>query len=60
MKIIKFAFALAFCFLLVPAVGCGSGGTKVIEAPPEGQSEDAMEGMTDEEYEKEMDAAMNL
>jgi hypothetical protein len=59
----KFAFLLmaTTCFFLPSLTGCdgGSGETTVIEAPPAGEDEAAMEGMSDEEYDAAMDADMS-
>ena len=58
----KFAFftMVAICFALPTFSGCSGGGENtVIEAPAEvTEEEPAMEGMTDEEYDKMMDAEM--
>ncbi|MGB0598151.1 MAG: hypothetical protein ACPGLY_15805 [Rubripirellula sp.] len=48
-------------FAVCPMVGCGgSGENAVIEAPVDAvDDEAAMEGMSDEEYDREMNQQMN-
>ena len=61
MKKIAFSFMATLCFFTLSLTGCGGGGgeNKVIEAPPEVVEEQpAIEGMTDEEYNKAMEADM--
>jgi hypothetical protein len=59
----KFAvlFMATTCFFLPSLTGCGggSGETTVIEAPPAGEEEEAMEGMSDDDYDAAMDAEMS-
>ena len=51
----------SLCFCTLSLTGCSGGEENtVIEAPPEMVEEQpAIEGMTDEEYDKAMDADMN-
>jgi hypothetical protein len=61
MKKIAFAFMATLGFCTLSLTGCSGGGENtVIEAPPEVLEEQpAIEGMTDEDYDKQMDADMN-
>ena len=60
MNKLAFFTIVAICFALPMISGCGGGGENtVIEAPPEAvEEEPAMEGMSDEDYDKMMDAEM--
>ncbi|MGB7328651.1 MAG: hypothetical protein WBD31_27485 [Rubripirellula sp.] len=59
MKKFTFLCMAALCLSFVTISGCG-GGTDVVEVAPDTPTEDpAMEGMTDEEYNKAMEADMN-
>lgn len=59
MKTLATLAALLCCFSFATLTGCGSGDTKVIEAPAETEDVDpAMEGMTEEEYNKAMEESM--
>lgn len=49
-------FAGIFTFSLT---GCGGHKAQVIEAPAESGDGSAMEGISDEDYNKEMEEAMN-
>ena len=61
MKKIAFLFMATLCFCTLSLTGCSGGGENtVIEAPPEVMEEQpAIEGMSDEEYNKAMEADMN-
>ncbi|MEM6473397.1 MAG: hypothetical protein AAF802_27815 [Planctomycetota bacterium] len=51
--------AVVFCCLLGGAmVGCGEAEPTVVEAPPTEEDDSAMPGMSDEEYNKEMEKEM--
>ena len=52
--------ALVMCFAIPAVGGCGGGGEDTVIAAPTGADEapDAMEGMTDEEYNAAMQADM--
>ena len=57
-KLAFFTMMMVGC-ALPTLTGCGGSESKVIEAPPEAEiEEDAMEGMTDEEYDQAMEADM--
>lgn len=60
MKRTVFLFLGTFCFCAIFLTGCEGGGENtVVEAPPAaGEEQPAMEGMTDEEYDKAMDEDM--
>lgn len=59
MKNLSFVFLAMTCFALLTISGCGRGGENtVVEAPPAVEEEVAMPGMTDEEYDKAMEADM--
>lgn len=60
MKKLALSSVLGICFAVPMMVGCGGQKeSTVVEAPPaETTEEAAMEGMTDEEYDKAMDADM--
>ena len=57
MKKLGFAFVAALSLSLCAFSGCGKGENKVIEAPPAEDTGGAMEGMDDDEYNKEMEKA---
>ena len=59
MKKSAFFLMAAMCFAILPLTGCGSSESTVVEAPAEATGEEipAMEGMTDDEYDKAMEAA---
>ena len=53
---------LVCCCLLVPTLGCGDKEPMVVEAPSSNEIEEeipAMEGMSDEEYDKAMEEDMD-
>ena len=58
MKKLSFALLAALCLSFVGIAGCGSGETKVIEAPPAEETDAAVDGMSDEEYNAEMEKSM--
>ena len=59
MKKIAFLFMVAMSFSTFSLTGCGgSGESKVIEAPAVEEVDPATEGMTQEEYDKEMEKSM--
>ena len=52
-------FLMLFASLFVVSFsGCGSGETTVVEVPEEVEDSSAMEGMDDDEYNKEMNESM--
>ena len=53
----QFGLALALLSCLT-ITGCGSGENEVIEAPETATEDTSMEGMTEEEYNKAMEADM--
>lgn len=58
----KLAFALMACAAMMTFgfTGCGGGGESVvIEAPPAESGDDAMEGISDEEYNAAMEKSMS-
>lgn len=60
MKKIASLMFVAACFSIVSIAGCGSGESKVIEAPAaEEQVDPATEGMSQEDYDKAMEESMN-
>ncbi|QDT10305.1 hypothetical protein [Planctomycetes bacterium K23_9] len=55
----KAPFYLLLCFTLCFSIsGCGGNESQVIEAPAETSDGSAMEGMSDEEYNKAMNESM--
>ncbi|TWU05713.1 hypothetical protein Pla52n_14280 [Stieleria varia] len=59
MRKISLLLMTASCCFVLSFSGCGSSGNTVVEAPPEVvEDQPAMEGMTDEEYNKAMEADM--
>jgi predicted small lipoprotein YifL len=59
MKKLAFAFVAVLCLSTVSLTGCGSGSSKVIEAPPADDGADAVQGMSDEDYNAEMEKSMS-
>ncbi len=60
MKRTVFLFLATFCFCAIFLTGCEGGGeNSVVEAPEAVEEEAAMEGMSDEDYDKAMDADMD-
>lgn len=62
MRKLAFFTVMGICFALPTMVGCdGARESSVVEAPPapSGETEPAIEGMTDEEYNAAMEADMN-
>lgn len=55
-----FSMMLIAAFAVCPMMGCGNNETSVV-APPAETTDDgsAMEGMSDDEYNKEMEASMS-
>ncbi|MDV6029361.1 hypothetical protein [Stieleria sp.] len=59
MKKFAWLWMAALCFTTLSLTGCGgSGETQVIEAPPVEEEDPAMAGMTEEEYNAEMEKSM--
>ncbi|QDT10136.1 hypothetical protein [Planctomycetes bacterium K23_9] len=59
MKKLALLCAFACCFSVCAISGCGGGGTEVIAVPEDaGEEQTAMEGMSDEEYNKAMEESM--
>jgi hypothetical protein len=58
MKKLGLAFVAALSLSFPCVTGCGKGETKVIEAPPVEENDGAVEGMSDEEYNKQMEESM--
>ena len=58
MKKLSIAFVAALSLSFVATTGCGKGETKVIEAPPVEETGDAVEGMSDEDYNQQMEKSM--
>jgi hypothetical protein len=56
---ISACFLLCFCFCALSFTGCGGGETKVIPPPAADEDASAMEGVEDDEYNKEMEKSMN-
>ena len=58
-KLSMFLMLVAGMFTFT-VTGCGSGETQVVEAPPAEEDDgSAMEGISDEEYDKEMEKSMS-
>ncbi|MDB4810024.1 hypothetical protein OAL43_02795 [bacterium] len=60
MKKFAFAFSVFAALFCIGFVGCtgGSTETSVVEAPPADEGQ-AMDEMSDDEYDKEMEASMS-
>ncbi len=59
MKKFGFAIVAALSLSTFGLTGCGSGSSKVIEAPAAEDNGDAVEGMSDEKYNEEMEKSMS-
>ena len=59
MKKFGFAIVAALSLSTFGLTGCGSGSPKVIEAPPADDGADAVEGMSDDAYNAEMEKSMS-
>ena len=59
MKKFAFAFIAALSFSAFGLTGCGSGSQSVIEAPPADDAGAAVDGMSDDEYNKQMEKSMS-
>jgi hypothetical protein len=59
-KKLVIAFSVFAALTCISFTGCGGGNTEtaVVEAPPEDDGQ-AMEGMSDDEYNAQMEASMN-
>ncbi len=59
MKKLAYLATLSIVFACPAFIGCGSGENSVVEAPAEEtQTDEAIDGMTDEDYNAAMDADM--
>ncbi|MDE0863167.1 MAG: hypothetical protein OSA98_05220 [Rubripirellula sp.] len=57
---ISASLLLCFCFFAFSLNGCGGGGEPiVIEAPAADAEDAAMEGISDDDYNKAMEESMN-
>lgn len=55
----QFFVLLAACLFVAAPTGCEKAENKTIQAPPPGESEAAMPGIDDADYDKAMEESMN-